>query len=139
CWHYIDRAPSSRADSSLPAPAPRGRLTPMNKHLRTACVLLSAFLFGQPATLALREERSPTREQVLAGLRSFFAKTALPDGSYQAGIDPDYPGMADTAYSDLAAVTYAIVLHRTFGWKLPNEEKTRQFILARQGKDGAFF
>jgi geranylgeranyl transferase type-2 subunit beta len=46
--------------------------------------------------------------------------------------------MADTAYSDLAAATYAVVLHRTFGWKLPHPEKTRDFFLSRQGKDGAF-
>jgi geranylgeranyl transferase type-2 subunit beta len=47
--------------------------------------------------------------------------------------------MADTAYSDLAAATYAVILHRTFGWKLPHEEKTRDFVLSRQRKDGAFF
>jgi geranylgeranyl transferase type-2 subunit beta len=46
--------------------------------------------------------------------------------------------MADSAASDLAAVTYAVVVHKTFGWKLPDEEKTRNWLLARQGKDGAF-
>jgi geranylgeranyl transferase type-2 subunit beta len=47
--------------------------------------------------------------------------------------------MADTAYSDLAAPTYAAVLYKTFGWKLPHEAKTREFFLARQAADGAFF
>jgi geranylgeranyl transferase type-2 subunit beta len=97
-------------------------------------LLLSSCVFaGAPPT------SEPTPAQVLPGLRDFFAKTALPDGSYRPGIDPDYEGMADTAYSDLAAATYAVVLHRTFGWKLPDEAKTRAFFLSRQGKDGAFF
>src|SRR5262245_8251946 len=81
----------------------------------------------------------PTPAQVLAGLRDFFAKTAAVDGSFRPGIDPEYQGMADTAYSDLAAATYAVVLHRTFGWKLPHEAKTGEFFLSRQRRDGAFF
>jgi geranylgeranyl transferase type-2 subunit beta len=47
--------------------------------------------------------------------------------------------MADTAYSDLAAATYAVILHRTFGWKLPDEKRTAAFFLSRQQGDGAFF
>jgi geranylgeranyl transferase type-2 subunit beta len=78
-------------------------------------------------------------DQVLAGVRDFFARTALPDGSFRPGIDPAYPGLADSAYSDLAPVTYAVILHKTFGWKLPDEAKTRAFLLSRQGADGAFF
>jgi geranylgeranyl transferase type-2 subunit beta len=71
-------------------------------------------------------------------LRDFFAKTAAEDGSFRPGIVPSYAGMSDSAYSDLAPVTYAVVLHKTFGWKLPHEEKTRAWLLARQGADGAF-
>jgi prenyltransferase beta subunit len=82
---------------------------------------------------------TPSAKDIRAGLRNFFAKTAQPDGSFRPGIDPDYKGMADTAYSDLAAPTYAVVLHRTFSWKLPYPNKTRDFFLSRQGKDGAFF
>jgi geranylgeranyl transferase type-2 subunit beta len=80
----------------------------------------------------------PAPERVLADLRAFFQKTANPDGSFRPGIDPDYEGMSDSAYSDLAPTAYAVVLHRTFGWKLPHEEKTREFLLCRQGPDGAF-
>lgn len=80
-----------------------------------------------------------TASEVLSGLRSFYAKTARDDGSFQPGIDPHYPGMADCAYSDLAAVTYACTISRTFGWKLPNEEKTAEFLLARQREHGEFF
>ena len=77
-------------------------------------------------------------EKVLKSLHTFFGKTARADGSFQPGIDPDYKGMSDCAYSDLAAVTYAVILHKTFGWKLPHEAKTRAFLLSRQRKDGAF-
>jgi len=54
----------------------------------------------------------------------FFSKTPRPDGSFANGIDPEYRGMSDSAYSDLAAVTYAVTLHKTFGWKLPFEIRT---------------
>jgi geranylgeranyl transferase type-2 subunit beta len=47
--------------------------------------------------------------------------------------------MSDSAYSDLAPTAYAVVLHKTFGWTLPNEDKTREFLLCRQAEDGAFF
>jgi hypothetical protein len=80
-----------------------------------------------------------TAEEVLAGLRKFFARTARADGSFANGLDPDYRGMSDSAYSDLAAVTYAVTLHKTFGWKLPHEEATRRFLLSRQQANGDFF
>src|SRR5437763_16755429 len=85
---------------------------------------------------SLRAE-GPKPDEVLEGVRLFFAKTARPDGSFRPGIDPDYPGISDSAYSDLAPTVYAVILHRTFGWKLPDEEKTAGFLLGRQGKDGA--
>lgn len=77
-------------------------------------------------------------DDVLAGLRAFFAKTAREDGSFQPGIDPAYRGMSDSAYSDLAAVTYAVTLHKTFGWKLPYEDRTVAFLLGRQRAAGEF-
>src|SRR5579871_3847044 len=90
--------------------------------------------------LAAADEGPATRPaEVLAGVRTFFAKTARPDGSFRPGLDPDYEGMSDSAYSDLAPVTYAVVLHRTFGWKLPDGARTREFLLSRQHPDGAFF
>jgi geranylgeranyl transferase type-2 subunit beta len=71
-------------------------------------------------------------------VRAFFRQTARPDGSFRPGLDPAYEGMSDSAFSDLAPVTYAVILHKTFGWPLPDEEKTRQFLLSRQREDGAF-
>jgi geranylgeranyl transferase type-2 subunit beta len=81
---------------------------------------------------------APTAAEVLAGLRAFYQRTARADGSFQPGIDPDYRGMSDCAASDLAAVTYAVTIHKTFGWQLPHEAKTTEFLLSRQQADGAF-
>jgi geranylgeranyl transferase type-2 subunit beta len=83
--------------------------------------------------------RAATAEAVLTGLHDFLIKTARPDGSFANGVDPAYRGMADSAYSDLAAVTYAVTLHKTFGWKLRFEERTIQFLLARQKPTGDFY
>jgi prenyltransferase beta subunit len=80
-----------------------------------------------------------TPEQVVSGLHRFYAKTARRDGSFTPGIDPAYGGMSDSAYSDLAPVTYAITIHKTFGWKLPHKAMTVQFLLSRQNESGAFF
>jgi geranylgeranyl transferase type-2 subunit beta len=113
------------------------------QHLCSPLLLSWVALFGCAVTeLAAKDNdaRPPSLQaaEVLAGVRGFFARTACPDGSFHPGIDPRYPGMADSAYSDLAAVTYAVVLHKTFGWKLPHDTKTQEFLLARQEKDGAF-
>jgi geranylgeranyl transferase type-2 subunit beta len=95
-------------------------------------LLLIAPLSAQPTP------KSAPRAKVLAGLKEFYAKTARPDGSYQPGVDPAYKGMSDSAASDMAPPTYAVIIHRTFGWKLADEEKTRAFFLGRQQPDGAF-
>src|SRR6478672_8096992 len=98
-------------------------------------LLASSFLALLPGLAAAAE---PTAADVLAGLREFYAETAKPDGSFRPGIDPDYEGMSDSAFSDLAPVAYAVVIHKTLGWKLPDEKKTTEFLLSRQQKDGAF-
>jgi geranylgeranyl transferase type-2 subunit beta len=110
---------------------------------QTRCLSLAILSAALPLLLvraAPGDDREAVRPaEVLAGVRTFFANTARPDGSFRPGIDPAYEGMSDSAYSDLAPVTYAVVLHRTFGWKLPDEARTRDFLLSRQGPDGAFF
>jgi geranylgeranyl transferase type-2 subunit beta len=77
-------------------------------------------------------------EDVLANLRDFYTNTAKDDGSFRPGVDPDYEGMSDSAASDLAPVTYAVIIHKTFGWKLPGEHRTIAFLQGRQQADGAF-
>jgi WD40 repeat protein len=103
----------------------------MNPHLSLAVLLLL------PLTAVDAAEHSP--EEVLSGLRNFYRQTAQPDGSFRPGVDPEYKGMSDSAYSDLAAVTYAVTLHATFGWELPDKAKTIEFLLSRQKENGDFF
>src|SRR5256885_1008954 len=55
----------------------------------------------------------PTSDEVRSGLRHFYIRTSQPDGSFAPGIDPGYRGISDSAYSDLAPVTYAVILHRS--------------------------
>lgn len=86
----------------------------------------------------LAEEPSKPADEVLAGLRKFFVATARADGSFQPGVDPEYAGMSDSAHSDIAAVTYACTLHKTFGWKLPHEEQTIAWLHSRQKESGEF-
>jgi geranylgeranyl transferase type-2 subunit beta len=95
-------------------------------------------LAAAPLRAAEENAKPPRPAEVLTGLRRFYQKTARADGSFRPGIDRRYEGMADSAASDLAAVTYAVVLHRTFGWKLPHEAKTKAWLLGRQQPDGAF-
>ncbi len=103
----------------------------MKKHI----FLLAMFLIPPFARPANGGEKA---DDVLKGLKAFTEKTALPDGSFRPGVDPAYKGMSDSAYSNFAPVTYAVVIHRTFGWKLPQEDRTLTWIINRQQKDGAF-
>ena len=102
------------------------------------CGAILLLLLGS-SSAAEEPAAQPTDEQtVLRSLRGFYAKTARSDGSFQPGIDPDYRGMSDSAFSDLAAVTYACTIHRTFGWRLPHEQRTIDFLLSRQQPGGEF-
>lgn len=94
---------------------------------------------GFRVALCIAEPQRPSVDEVLAGLQDFFRVTARPDGSFQPGIAPKYRGISDASYSDLAAVTYAVTLSKTFGWKLPYEERTIKFLLSRQKPNGDFF
>jgi len=101
--------------------------------------LLLAALAALLAPLPSPAAEQPMPQEVLDGLKAFYARTALPDGSFRPGVDPDYLGMSDSALSDMAPLTYAVTIHRTFGWRLPHEDKTRANLLARQMEDGAFY
>jgi prenyltransferase beta subunit len=100
--------------------------------------MLAACVATAITGLAAHADEGTKPEEVLAGVRRFFAQTAQADGSFRPGIDPTYEGMSDSAASDLAPVAYAVILYKTFGWKLPDQAKTRDFLLSRQRDDGAF-
>jgi geranylgeranyl transferase type-2 subunit beta len=107
--------------------------------LRPFLIAVSLFFAGGHVSGAAQESApAATPAEVLAGLRTYFAQTARPDGSFRPGVDPAYEGMSDSAASDLAPVAYAVILHKTFGWTLPHEAETRAFLHGRQGTDGAF-
>jgi geranylgeranyl transferase type-2 subunit beta len=101
------------------------------------CLLAAAS--GQGGEPASRPASVISAAEILRGLKEFYRRTARTNGSFQPGIDPEYRGMSDSAYSDLAAVTYAVTIHKTFGWKLPYEDKTAAFLLSRQQANGSFF
>jgi hypothetical protein len=106
-------------------------------------LLLAGVLVVGPVAIAeglsASKESNLSPAKVLSGLRRFYEKTGRSDGSFTPGIDPSYRGMSDSAYSDLAPIAYAIVLHKTFGWKLPRDEKTVELLRSRQKPNGDFF
>jgi hypothetical protein len=106
--------------------------------LRNALALMILAAVAGRATAGERAAKVGPQD-VLDGLKSFWQKTARPDGSFRPGIDADYKGMSDSALSDMAPLTYAVTLHRTFGWKLPHEKETLANLLGRQKADGAFY
>ena len=108
---------------------------PISRALLVCRLLLFAavtMFSAEPATA----ETAP--QEVLSGLRQFFAKTSSDDGSFSAGVDPDYRGISDSAYSDLAPVTYAITIHKTFAMGTA-AEKLAALLLSRQNANGDFF
>jgi geranylgeranyl transferase type-2 subunit beta len=108
----------------------------MIRFLSATMLALTLAAAGQAQQPAASD--APDAKAVLDGLRQFYAKTARDDGSFQPGIDPDYQGMSDSAFSDLAAITYACTIHKTFGWKLPHPNQTAQLLLRRQSRTGHF-
>src|SRR5262249_1952911 len=106
--------------------------------VRVICAVSMWLILACSLVGADEKTASPLPAEVLEGVRTFLQKTALPDGSFRPGTDPAYKGDSDTGYSGLAAVTYAVCLARTFGWKLPQEGRTLELLLARQQEDGAF-
>ena len=86
---------------------------------------------GQAATAA---DGARIREEAFA----FLEKCARKDGGYNPSPDPGYHGSSDTAESDLAAVTYAAVLAKTFQRKLPAGARSAEFIQSHQQPDGVF-
>lgn len=110
----------------------------MNVDRRTFLVRTPLAVAG--LTAGLWKNRSEDgQKEVLTGIRQFFRTIAQPDGSFTPGIDPHYPGNSDTGLSGIAAPAYAVILHKTFGWPLPYEDRTSDFFLSAQRKDGAFY
>lgn len=76
--------------------------------------------------------------EILASVKDFVQRTAEPDGSFRPRLAQGSSGDYDSADSPLAAVAYAAVLARTFGWQLPHAAQTREWLASRQHPDGMF-
>ncbi|MDO6437838.1 terpene cyclase/mutase family protein [Cyclobacterium sp. 1_MG-2023] len=79
------------------------------------------------------------QKKILEAVRSFFKLTANHDGTFSPGLPKGYEGNSDTKFSGIAAPTYAVVIHKTFGWELPYEQETINFFRSCQKEDGAFY
>jgi geranylgeranyl transferase type-2 subunit beta len=88
-----------------------------------------------PAAWELDEDRyRKAREKAL----DFIARCQREDGAYAPSPDPSYRGNSDTSSSDLAAVTYAVVLLKTLGEKPPRAEQIVEFLQDHQRPAGQF-
>src|SRR5690242_1473910 len=89
---------------------------------------------GAPTLAFPAWEGTRIREEAFA----FLQKCARKDGGYNPSPEPGYRGNSDTAESDLAAVTYAAVLAKTFQRRLPAGARSVEFIQSHQQPDGVF-
>jgi geranylgeranyl transferase type-2 subunit beta len=94
---------------------------------------------GSALACALGSARAARRDDSLAQATfDFIARCRRDDGGYAPSPDPSYPGLSDTAFSDLAAVTYAAVLAKTLGRDLPQRDRSIAFVRRHQRPDGRF-
>jgi hypothetical protein len=108
--------------------------------LNGTAAMVSATLAGaagcEQSASPLRGERTdPCLEDATF---AFIERCRREDGGYAPSPDPAYAGNSDTKFSDLAAVTYAAVLAKTVGRKLPHAERSADFIHRHQQDDGRF-
>jgi len=96
-------------------------------------------LFISGSLNVVLSSKAENEKEILEGILAFLHRCAKKDGSFQPGIDPLYRGISDTNLSGIAAPAYATILCRTFDWKLPHSDETKDFFLRCQQSDGAFY
>jgi geranylgeranyl transferase type-2 subunit beta len=101
----------------------------------TAAAVVTAGGYGRPGSSSTEPAKD---DRLQRETFDFIERCRRDDGGYAPSPDPDYAGNSDTKLSDLAAVTYAAVLAKTVGRKLPNAEKSVEFIHRHQQPDGSF-
>jgi prenyltransferase beta subunit len=101
--------------------------------LQTAA--FAALSFG---TRRARAAPAADEDAIASATLDFIRRCARDDGGYAPSPDPKYKGNSDTGLSDLAGVTYAATLAKTMGWKLPDPDKSIDFIHRHQQPDGSF-
>ena len=80
----------------------------MRNQCKRICWSVPLVLALAPAAAAQGPAPKITPAEVEAGLKAFWAKTALADGSFRPGTDPDYKGMSDSALSDMTRIKRSI-------------------------------
>ncbi len=110
------------------------RLTTRRQWLGHAGRITSAVLAGAVACPATAADDGSLRAKTF----DFILRCRREDGGYAPSPDRAYKGNSDTGLSDLAAVTYAAVLAKTFGWELPHAERSAEFVHKHQQPDGSF-
>src|SRR5690348_4887878 len=119
-------------------------ILPLSRREALRKALLSAGSFGVAARLSGRTRAPDLALPAAEGVRireatfDFLQKCARKDGGYNPSPEPGYRGNSDTAESDLAAVTYAAVLAKTFQRRLPAGARSVEFIQSHQQPDGVF-
>ena len=132
CWQGSTKFPASGRCG--PASVAHNVFSRRGFLRRATWALAGAALGTLRASPANASDPAELADETLA----FIRRCARADGGYAPSPDPQYQGNSDTGLSDLAAVTYAAVLAKTMGWKLPQEDKSIQFIHLHQQKDGSF-
>lgn len=84
------------------------------------------------------EERQARYRAAREKALEFIARCRGKGGAYSASPDPAYRGNSDTASSDLAAVTYAVVLLKTLGETTPRAGEVIDFVRDHQTPEGPF-
>ena len=84
---------------------------PTTSHpMRLYCAIVCLSLFSGTLCHAAELQTSTlTPSQVLDGLRTFYKKSARPDGSFQPGVDPDISACRIRPTAIWPPVTYAVV------------------------------
>jgi len=112
-----------------------GKRTSRRRVLCGAVASAAAVVLGMGTASAAADGEG---DHLAAETFAFIRRCARDDGGYAPSPDPKYAGNSDTALSDLAGVTYAATLTKTMGWKLPNPDKSIEFIHKHQQHDGSF-
>lgn len=77
-------------------------------------------------------------DDVALKIGRYILACARGDGGLNPNPCPAYRGRSDTSFSDIAAVSYALILEETLGFRVLNREKTLRFLNRCRGNDGLY-
>lgn len=114
--------------------------THRRKWLAEAAALGASAFAGSSASLGAfnTEGEKDDGHAIRTATFDFIRRSGRDDGGYAPSPDREYRGNSDTELSDLAGVTYAAVLAKTFGVTLEHADRSAGYVHARQQPDGTF-